>query len=91
MANKPVHKFQAGQVSVALWENTMTTKNGDEVPVLKATLQRRYKDKEGNWQTSTSFSRNELPLAIYCLSKAFQKIIEDQSNSSGEVEEEMVM
>jgi hypothetical protein len=33
--------------------------------VLKATVQRRYKDKSGSWKSTTSFSRNEIPLAIY--------------------------
>ena len=87
---KPTAKFKAGQVSAALWKNEITTKNGVEVTVLKATVQRRYKDKNGAWQSSTSFSRNELPLAIYCLQKAFEKIIElqiDSANGDGVVEE----
>jgi hypothetical protein len=89
---KPKAKFTAGPVSAALWENTITTKEGREVPVLKASLQRRYKDKEGNWKSSNSFSRNEIPLAIYCLGKAFQKIIEKQNDSSNvSVQQERVL
>lgn len=86
---KPTAKFKAGQVSAALWENEITAKNGGKVTVLKATVQRRYKDKEG-WKSSQSFSRNEIPLAIYCLQKAFEKIIEtqvDSANGNGVVEE----
>ena len=88
---KPICKIQAGQVSAALWENKVTTKNGNEVDILKATVQRRYKDKNGEWQTSGSFSRNEIPLAIYCLGKAFQKIINEQNANNNEAEEEAVM
>jgi len=87
---KPVAKFRAGQVSAALWGNEITVRNGSKVTVLKATVQRRYKDKDGNWQSSGSFSRNEIPLAIYCLQKAFEKIIEtqiDSANGDGIVEE----
>ena len=87
---KPVAKFKAGQVSAALWENRITAGNGNEVAVLKASVQRRYKDKSGNWQSSGSFSRNEIPLAIYCLQKSFEKIIEtqlDQASVDGAVEE----
>jgi len=87
---KPTAKFKAGQVSAALWENEIAAKNGGKVTVLKATVQRRYKDKDGNWQSSGSFSRNEIPLAIYCLQKAFEKIIEtqiDSANGDGVVEE----
>jgi len=78
----PVAKFRAGQVSSALWENQIQVK-GAAVTILKATVQRRYKDRDGNWQSSSSFSRNEIPLAIHCLQKAFEKIIEMQSENSG--------
>ena len=87
---RPLCKFQAGQVSAALWENKVTAKNGNEVDILKVTVQRRFKDKEGNLKSSNSFSRNEIPLAIYCLGKAFQKIIDEQ-NASNAIEEETVM
>jgi len=80
----PVAKFKAGQVASALWQNTIQARGG-RVKVLKATVQRRYKDKDsGEWKSSMSFSRNEIPLAIHCLQKAFEKIIETQNESSGE-------
>jgi len=78
----PVAKFKAGQVSSALWENQVQVK-GAAVTILKATVQRRYKGRNGEWQSSGSFSRNEIPLAIHCLQKAFEKIIEMQSEDSG--------
>ena len=78
----PVAKFRAGQVSAALWQNDIQVR-GQTIKVLKATVQRRYKDKDsGEWKSSTSFSRNEIPLAIYCLQKAFEKIVEAQNGSS---------
>ena len=76
-------KFQAGQVSSAVWENEIEVK-GKTVTILKATVQRRYKDKDGNWQSSGSFARNELPLAVYCLQQAFERIIEEQSTQSSD-------
>lgn len=43
-------------------------------------MERRYKDKDGNWKSSGSFGRNEIPLAIYVLGKAFGAIVgEEQS------------
>ena len=86
---KPLEKFQAGQVSAALWENEITV-NGNKTTVLKASIQRRYKDKDSAWKSSTSFSRNEIPLAIFCLEKAFEKIIEAQSERTKEGEEIVV-
>ena len=74
--------LKAGQVSSAVWENQVQVK-GQSITILKATVQRRYKDRNGEWKSSTSFGRNEIPLAIHCLQKAFEKIIEIQSENSG--------
>ena len=88
---KPVAKFKAGQVSAALWENEVTTKTGRKVTVLKATVERRYKDRDGQWKSSGSLSRNEIPLAIYCLQKSFERIVEgEKEDEDGTVEEETV-
>ena len=89
---KPVAKFKAGQVSSALWENEITV-NGKKVTMLKVSVQRRYKDsKDGQWKSSTSFSRNEIPLAIYCLQKSFEHMIEgNRDDENGSVEEEVIM
>ena len=86
---KPVWKTKAGSVSGALWENTISV-NGRDVVALKATVQRRYRDKDGTWKSSGSFSRNEIPLAIYCLQKCFEHMIEGQKDDDS-VEEEVVM
>jgi hypothetical protein len=91
---KPVAIFKAGQVSAPLWENEITTKNGHKATMLKASIQRRYRDRDGQWKSSGSFSRNEIPLAICCLQKAFEKIIEVQigeSSEDGVVEEEVAL
>lgn len=86
----PVAKFRAGQVSAALWENEVTTKAGKKVTMLKATVERRYKDRDGQWKSSNSFARNEIPLAIFCLQKSFEHIIGSQQDEEGSVEEETV-
>ena len=69
---KPVAKFRAGQVTCAVWENPITVGNRQQT-ILKASVSRRYQDKSGNWKSSQSFSRNEIPLAIYVLQKAFDE------------------
>jgi hypothetical protein len=86
---KPVAKFKAEQVSAALWENEVTTRTGRKVAVLKATMERRYKDRDGQWKSSATLSRNEIPLAIYCLQKCFEWIVEGE-DEEGTVEEETV-
>jgi hypothetical protein len=87
---KPVQKFRAGQVSCALWENEISVAGGRKVKVLKATVERRYKDGD-EWKSSGSFARNELPLAIYCLQKAFDHMIEEANTRSDDsIDEETI-
>ena len=75
----PVKKFSAGSVSCALWENEATV-NGKKASILKATIDRRYKDKDGTWKSSGSFSRNEIPLVVYVLLQAFAAMVgEDEA------------
>ncbi|HOW73324.1 MAG TPA: hypothetical protein PKY77_22215 [Phycisphaerae bacterium] len=80
----PLKKFSAGSVSCALWENGGTTVDGRKVGVLRATVERRYKDKDGTWKSSGSFSRNEIPMAVYCLFKAFAAMVEERDAEDGE-------
>ena len=74
-AQKPVAKFRAGQVTCALWQNEAVM-NGGKIYILRATVERRYKDRDGTWKSSGSFGRNEIPLAIYVLQKAFEAMVE---------------
>ena len=82
----PIKKMRAGQISCALWENEITV-DGQQKTMLKATVERRYKDKNDVWKSSTSFSRTEIPLVIYCLEKAFEAMLGDLADREPEVEE----
>ena len=79
----PFKKFRAGQITCALWENEANV-NGRSVRMLKATVERRYKDKNDQWQSSNSFGRNEIPLVKYCLDRAFEAITEEQNVQPGD-------
>ena len=83
--NKPVGRIGAGAVQAAVWENEIEV-NGTTRTVLKVTLDRRYKDKSGNWKSSQSFSRNEIPLAILCLSKAFDLLCKSPQEQAEELD-----
>jgi len=86
---QPIEKFRAGQVTCALFANEITVE-GKQHRILKAAIGRRYKDRNGNWKTSQSFSRNEIPLAVYVLQKAFEYMIEKKPESE-EVEQQAVV
>ena len=85
---KPVWKTQAGVISVALWQNDAMI-GGRSVKMLKATIERRYKDGE-EWKSSSSFGRNDVPLVIWCLSRAFGKMLEKPDSSESEGSDDLV-
>ncbi len=78
----PVAQFKAGTVAVAIWEN-QTDIDGKAVTALKVAIQRKYKGKRRDeWIFSNSFGRNDIPLAIFCLQKALEYIIDRQNKAS---------
>jgi hypothetical protein len=79
----PIKKYNAGSISCALWENEATV-DGRTVGILRATVERRYKDKDGAWKSSGSFSRNEIPLVVFCLVRALATMVGEE----GEVADE---
>ena len=84
--SKPLLKFRAGAISCALWESEANI-NGQMKTMLKATDERRYKDSNGQWKSSNSFGRNEVPLVQWCLDQAFTAMVQEKGN--GEQIEEM--
>lgn len=62
-------------MTCALWQNQVQV-DGRPTTILKASVSRRYKDRHGQWKSSESFSRNEIPLAIHVLQRAFEKMVE---------------
>jgi hypothetical protein len=85
---QPLKRFKAGQVVCALWSNEVNIK-GRNVSVLKATVERKYKDNQGNWQSSQSFGRADIPLVRWCLDQAFSAMIEERSSQVDAVEEDV--
>jgi hypothetical protein len=51
----PVEKFTDGNVHVSIWEN-----NGVKGAFRTASIQLRYKDQDGEWQTGTSYGQGDL-------------------------------
>lgn len=71
---KPIAKLKAAQIDCAIWENEVSV-NGKTQTILKATVSRRYRDRNGNWKSAQSFSWNEIPLVIHVLQKAFEMML----------------
>jgi hypothetical protein len=71
--NLPENKFRAGAITATIWKNSLN-KDGTEASFNSITLERSYKDKSGNWQTTSSFRINDLPRLTLLLNKAYEYI-----------------
>ena len=96
--NKPKKKFNAGAVSATVWENQATNKStGNPVSYNTISLQRGYKDKDGNWKSTNSFRVADIPKAILVLQKAYEELTlrefegTGSNNTTNVSEEEIVM
>ena len=70
---KPIKEFRAGSVRASIWENER--ENGDQkYTVHSVQVERRYKDKDGNWQSSTGFGKNDLPKLALVVQKAYEHL-----------------
>ena len=92
----PEKKFSTGAISATIWKNNgKSKKTGESVEFRTIQIDRRYTDKEGNWQSTNSLRLNDLPKASLVLQKAYEYLVlkgQDSSVSNkSEIEEEIVM
>ena len=86
--NQPEKKFSTGAISATVWKNQATSKKtGEAVEFKTITLQRRYLDKDGKWQSSGSFRVTDLPKASLVLQKAYEYLVLKGQGSESEENE----
>ncbi len=86
--NIPEKRFSTGAISATVWENQGKSKSGEAVSFRTVSLQRSYKDKEGNWQSTSTLRINDLPRASLVLQKSYEfLVLKGIQNSQGSVEE----
>ncbi len=56
----PVKKLHHKGVSLSIFAHTVTRDDGAEFTIHNTSVERRYKDKDGNFQTSYSFNEEQL-------------------------------
>jgi len=76
--NLPEMKFRAGAVSATVWQNT-GQKDGEETKYNTISIERNYKDKKDEWQSTNSMRINDLPKASLVLKKAYEYLVLNQS------------
>ena len=73
--NVPEKKFSTGVITATVWQNQGKGRNEETVSYRTVSMQRRYKDKNGVWQTANSLRINDLPKASLVLSKAYEYLV----------------
>ncbi len=91
MENEPEKKFSAGAINASVWKNQAKSKTGEEVEFRTISLQRRYKDKNDQWQSASSLRVNDLPKAALVLTKAYEYLVLKDVHTSNNSYEEVVM
>lgn len=73
--NQPEIKFSTGAISATVWKNTGIKKTGEQTEFRTVALQRKYTDKKGEWQSTSSLRINDLPRAALVLNKAYEYLV----------------
>ena len=89
--NQPEKKFRAGAISATVWLNQgQSKKTGETTSWRTISLQRGYKDKNDQWQNTTSMRVNDLPRVILVMRQAYEHLVTMQRDSTM-IQEEVVM
>jgi len=70
---KPEHVVRFGYLSASIFANEIQTESGKKL-VRNVRFEKRYKDQEGKWQTTSSLSLTDLPVAIAVLKRAQEHV-----------------
>jgi len=90
--NVPEKKFSTGVITATVWQNAGKSRNGEAISYRTVSLQRRYKDKNGVWQTANSLRVNDLPKAALVLQKAYEYVVlREQEPTASEYSEEDII
>jgi len=73
--NKPEDHVRIGPLQAAIWKNV----NDEGYARYGVTFERRYRDAEGNWQSTASYSRDDLLLLAKLSDLCHTRICEIQS------------
>ncbi len=67
---EPEKTFNQGSCRAAVFANEIK-QNGKTAIFRNVAIQKRYKDKDGNWQNTNSFGVNDLPKLVLIATKEY--------------------
>ena len=80
--NRPVKELRVRNLTLAIWENEGTSRDGRPVTRHSITLNKRYQDQQsGDWRDSSSFFPDDLPRLRLLLDKAYEHLLLSDGDS----------
>ena len=71
---RPEKSFKCGGCEAAVFENEIL-KGGKAIAIKKVAFQKRYKNANGEWDSTHSLDINDIPKAILVLNKAYEYLV----------------
>lgn len=72
--NQPVKTFQSGPISASVWRNEDVQSDGTTRVKYSVRFQKRFCNKDGQWQNSDYYFPEDLPKLQLVVAKAFEFI-----------------
>ena len=83
---RPEKKFRCGAVEAAVFVNEIE-KSGKTLRLKKVSIQKRYKDADGNWSSTNSYDANDLPKLKLVADEAYKYLALGKDGENGDPQE----
>ena len=70
----PIEKLRDRGVSLSVFPNAAKRDDGSSVTFYNTVIESRYRDKDGNWQSGNSFSKDQLYALRFLIDEALRAI-----------------
>lgn len=74
---RPIKSIRSCGVKASVWENKV-----DNAVFYSVSIERSYKNKQDQWQTTSSLRVNDLPKAILVLNKCYEFLVIGNENTA---------
>ena len=81
-ANRPAKTIKYGGVRVSCWIEQRTGNDGRDFETKSVTVDRAYKDAQGQWQNTNSLREGDIPKAIAGLQEVFAYLCKREANGN---------
>lgn len=90
MGNRPIQKYRAGQLEVAIWFNEKKLKDDTIVGFKTASLRKSWRDEEGVWRDAViQLRKHDIAKVAILMNKAMEELLlSHEEEKEGDEEDE---